>query len=363
MIPLFRTNVSPDAASKVAEVLASGMLGEGPKVAQFTDELRKLFGNKNVVALNSCTSALTLALRLANVKPHHRVICSPFTMAATSCAIKTATELISWTNVDKRTLCMDTQHAISLMGTDIGAVIVTAVGGLLPHGMEDLISASRQRGIPIVIDAAHALTTTYKGKHISHWGDFVCFSFQSIKHLTTGDGGALTYKDDWMEDRVERLKWFGMSRKVPEGKTKVEHQMEYSIPEWGYKFHMNDVAAAIGLANLGVAQRAVEASKKNAKRYHSVLECPLELPEGLDPSWWVYGFNTSSEYIQKEVINKFTKEGIEATPMWRMNHLHKYSNSKPSHWEYGTHPVFIPSGFWLTEEQVHQVAVVCGMRD
>ncbi len=240
MIPLFKVAMSHTSKESVAKVLASGMIGEGPVTQQFQRSLAELFHHEHVIPLSSCTAALSLALRLAGVGPGDEVITSPFTMVATSAAIKQAGATIRWCDVDRETLCADLDDIKEVFEPGLTrAILITCVGGLVPRGLEELAGLE----IPVILDCAHALTTTYRDKHISHWGDYCCFSFQSIKPLTTGDGGALTVRDSGSADRAEKLKWFGISRNALPGVSRLRHQMTADIEEWGYKYHMNDIAA------------------------------------------------------------------------------------------------------------------------
>lgn len=377
-IPMFKVNMAPGTADAVTKVLESGMIGEGPKVIEFTEALKDLFKHPHVVALNSCTSALTLALRLGNIGPNNTVLSSPFTMVATNCAIAASGADIRWCSVDKRTYCMDLARAANIIKHEhISAVIITLVGGMVPHGLEEFIEVCSREGTYLIFDAAHALTTTYKGIHISHWADATCFSFQSIKHLTTGDGGAIAIKrlGDYM--RAQKLKWFGLTREVPEGKTRLEHQMTYQMSEWGYKYHMNDISASIGLANWDVALRAIKKSQDNADFYNS-FKSPLdgpEVPKGCNPSWWVYPVWSIDP---GRLVEDLAKYNIVATQMWPMNNIHDcFPNDEENQvsitngenrifsinpWGAGIKggPVFIPNGFWLTkEDRMHIAKSLC----
>lgn len=352
MIPLFQVNMSAEAKCLVSEVLDSGICGEGPKVEKFENELRKLWEQPYVVALNSCTSALTLALRLANVKPDSIVLSTPFTMVATNCAIKASGAKICFIDICEHDLCMDLEKAEEVLkNKSVAAVVITLVAGLIPYRFEEFMEICARKHVPIILDCAHAFLTTYKGLHISHWADFCCFSFQSIKHLTTGDGGALTTTNRYHYQRAEKLKWFGMSRDVPVGKTRLEHQMTAPIPEWGYKFHMNDIAAAIGLANLELSVKSVQACRDNATAYREILTDKLiEVHTNTSPSWWTYPVLYSANNKAADLVNQFANHGIVVSPMWPFNSNYscfdQISCKIPD-----VLPIFIPNGPWVQEEE------------
>ncbi len=111
--------------------------------------------------------------------------------------------------------------------------------------MDELSAIAKQYNIPIIEDSAHALGATYKGKHIGDISDFSTFSFQAIKHITTGDGGMLTLKNKDLVEKTKRIRWFGIDRSA-----KQMGKWENDIYEVGYKYQMTDIAAAMGLAGL-----------------------------------------------------------------------------------------------------------------
>jgi dTDP-4-amino-4,6-dideoxygalactose transaminase len=359
MIPMFKVTMAASAPAAVQEVLESGMIGEGPKVAEFKARIEELFDHSQVTLLNSCTSALTMALRLASVEDKY-VISTPLTFAATNCAIKAAHAKIKWCDVDSKTLCAQIPDIINKIDDQTGAVLFTAIAGLVPEDFDVLVRYCNVNSIPLIIDAAHCLNTTYKGKHISHYGDAVAFSFQSIKHLTTGDGGALALNDKDWHDAAEKLKWFGLER--GQGKGRLENQRTVDISEWGYKFHMNDIAASIGLANFDRALVSLKYSQLNADFFQNALQSQkkitlLQPAVACTPSWWIYGFLVED---RDEFIDALAAKGITATSMWKRN------DDYTSFQEHKDHSlttlnaiqdkvVFIPNGWWLSEKDLEHI--------
>lgn len=364
MIPLFKVNMSPDASAAVAEVLASGMIGEGPKVQAFQEELGVLLDSPFVTCLNSCTSALVLALRLVQEgrdrwkqRSTRNVVSTPFTFIATNTAIRESGNTIVWAGLQPETLCSDPDSVIEKARECLpAAVVITMVGGCAPIGLDALYEELKHLGIPLVLDCAHAILTTYKGRHISHWADFACFSFQAIKHLTTGDGGALVCGDREDHLSAEKLKWFGLSREAPPGVTRLEHQMKSSAAAWGYKFHMNDISAAIGLSNIEVAKSAVAASRENARYFDELISgipglSSIGNPE-CDSSCWAYGFRVGDSNVM-EVVAKFAGMGIMASPLWPLNSIHRCF---PECGQGQPDVIFVPNGFWVGRNERDQIA-------
>ena len=350
MIPMFKVRMSKEALKNVGRVFESGMIGEGPEVAKFTHKLEEYFECKNVIPLNSGTSSLTLALRLAGVGGGE-VITTPFTMIATNVTIKATGAEPIFADIEEDNVNISIESIRSKITSRTRAIILTHVAGI-PCRMDKALTL----GLPIISDAAHAIGTYYQGVHISHWADYSCFSFQSIKHLTTGDGGAIIVKDDAKYRLAEKLKWFGMTRVIPKGKTRLQHQMTTDVEEWGYKFHMNDISAAIGLANLKDLNSTITRHWHNALYYRSELHDidGLSLPTipfGSEPSWFAFPL-----FVERrdDFIQMMIEKGIETTPMWRRND--EYTTFKregtplPNMTKLQDKIVFIPVGWWLSWE-------------
>lgn len=357
MIPLFKVNMSPNAKNIVGNVLDSGMCGEGPRTEEFQKELSKLWNTSNITLLNSCTAALMLAIKLIGIKNGDNVITTSFTFPATNCAIFEYTKNVTWGPLEKDTLCLDVDKTLELITLETKAVVLTAVGGTLPHKFDYLRTELNKKNIPLVIDAAHAYMTYWDNIHIANLADYVCFSFQAIKHLTTGDGGALVCKDSDLYNRAEKLKWFGMTRKIPNGISRLEHQMSYSIQEHGYKYHMNDINAAIGLANIPLSLESVQKSKENSTYFNLQLDCDKLLnPNKCNSSSWVYGFYINN---RDEVIKLLEKDGIIASPLWKNNTEHLcfngYDPYKKDNKNLLDKIIYIPNGWWVSKEEMEYI--------
>lgn len=349
MIPMFKPFNAPHVTERLMEVFDSGMTGEGPRVEEFKSKLEERFQCKNLIPLNNCTNAITLAGRLLDLHPGDEIISTPFTMIASNVALMQFGVTIKWADQDYLSPNIHTTDVARKVTRKTKAILVTQVGGI-PCEMDILQSF----GIPIISDCAHAITAQYHYKHISNWADYSCFSFQSIKQLNTGDGGAIVVKDASQFERAEKLKWFGMSRKVPEGMTRLEHQMTADVVEWGYKMHMNDIAAAIGLENLLYLDNINYSQQDNAGFYGEQLNgisglTLARVPWNCSPSWWAYPiFVENRDSFMKMMVDK----GIVTTPMWRRNDKYTVFKDMPKYDLRNMNKqqdtiVFIPVGWWV----------------
>tara|TARA_B100000795_G_scaffold33261_1_gene21910 strand:+ start:2330 stop:3481 length:1152 start_codon:yes stop_codon:yes gene_type:complete len=244
-IVLFFPHVSELAKIAVMDTLDSRWIGQGPKVKLFEENFSKKFAsNFPAIAVGSGTDALHLSYMLAGLKSGDEVIAPVFTCTATNIPFLYMGVKIKFADIDINTMNIDTNHVRQLMSDKVKAIICVHYGGL-PCDMDELKSIADEWSIPIIEDAAHAVGAKYKGTDIGSISDFTMFSFQAIKHITTGDGGMLIIKNKELVEKAERIRWFGIDRK-----SKQAGIWENDITEIGYKYQMTDISAAMGIAAL-----------------------------------------------------------------------------------------------------------------
>jgi len=253
--------------SEIKDSLSTRWIGQGPKTEKFEQVFKETLQASYAVAVNSGTSALHLAYILAGIKPGDKVISPVFTCTATNHALLYQGAEILFNDVDLDTLCSDAQHARRLCEEhpDVKAIVAVHIAGnpCLIHHFRKL---GKERGIPIIYDAAQALDASYGGKSIDHpdnCGFATCHSFQAIKPMTTGDGGMLVLgygrwdvKGDDVTDvvsRAKRLRWFGIDRDSHRDKgwqPWAGRGITNDQYEVGYKYQMTDLDACWGLVGL-----------------------------------------------------------------------------------------------------------------
>ena len=244
-IVMFYPHVPKSAKSAVMEVLDTRWIGQGPKVKLFEEGFSKKFASKfPAIAVGSGTDALHLSYILAGLKPGDEVIAPVFTCTATNIPFLYMGVKILFSDINPNTMNLDVNHVQQLMNKNVKAIVCVNYGGL-PCDMDELQAIADEWNIPVIEDAAHAVGAKYKGMSIGSISDFTMFSFQAIKHITTGDGGMLIVKNKELVDKAERVRWFGIDRKA-----KQAGIWENDITEIGYKYQMTDIAASMGIASL-----------------------------------------------------------------------------------------------------------------
>jgi len=319
MVPLFKVNMASAATREVSQVLESGFIGQGPRVDAFEKALEPWLGSEPVTT-NSATSAISLALTLAGVGRGARVITTPLTCSATNIPILHAGAEPIWADIDPRTGLIDpaSVEKLVLRYRDTVKAIMAVDWGGTPADYDELARVSD--GVPIIEDAAHSIGAWYRERHVGTLADYTVFSFQAIKHLTTGDGGALTLPEG-QRKRARDLRWFGIDRDDPT----VTFRGETDITEPGWKFHMNDIAASIGLANLPRLGDVLRRHRATALLYTSELDERFErvMPRyDHESSWWMYTVLLPSQQDRDDFRTWMGGNGIQVSQVhWRNDKL------------------------------------------
>ena len=366
MIPLFKVFMAETAAEKVAEVLRSGFIGQGPKVDLFESKLKKWFNNDYIATTNAATSSEHLALHLlktphkdwAGLNDGDEVLSSPLTCTASNWPTLANNLKIKWVDIDERNLNIDLDDLERKISPTTKAMMLVHWGGY-PIDLDRVKRIQEKTKemygfTPMVIeDCAHSIGSTYKGKKIGNHGNFCTFSFQAIKHMTTGDGGIIISPDKDYHTRAKVIRWYGIDRDT----NKKDFRCEADIPEWGYKFHMNDIAAAIGLENLNHVDDIISKHRSNAGFYDKELSGVsglelLERNEDRESSFWIYSMLVEN----KNGFMKWMKEcNVMVSQVHERNDGHtcvkNFKTHLPSLDKITPRLISIPVGWWVEEEQ------------
>jgi len=365
-IDLFKVHMAPTAAEEVAKVLNSGYIGQGPKVDEFENQLKDFFNHDFVQTVNSGTSALHMAIHLLK-KPNSNwpgmqegdeILATALTCTASNFPILANGLKIKWVDIDPTTLNMDLDDLARKITPKTKAIILVHWGGY-PSDLNKVKQIQTQAeelyGFkPAVIeDGAHALGSKYMGKHIGTHGNLTMYSLQAIKHITAIDGGLLLSPHQELHRRGKLIRWYGIDR----DSNRKDFRCEADIEEWGFKFHMNDVCATVGIENLKHANELIKTHQSNAAYYDKHLKnvngvTLLTRHEGYESAFWIYSMLVDD----RDGFYKWMKKcGIVVSQVHERNDKHscvkEFRSTLPTLDKTIGKIVSIPVGWWVTKEE------------
>jgi dTDP-4-amino-4,6-dideoxygalactose transaminase len=377
--PLFKVAINSESSlERLRQVFESGYVNEGSEVAEFQSKLVARLGTNNLVLMNSCTSALTVAYKLSGVGPGREVISSPMTCIATNTPVINLGGTIVWCDIDPASGNIDPSKIESLITDKTSAIVYVDWAGN-PAELEQIQQIGIRHGVKVIQDAAHAFGANWRGESIANFADFTCFSFQAIKHLSCGDGGALVCKAQGDFVLAKKLKWFGYDRdsvKDEKGDWKGQRwDADIHESEVGYKFNMNNISAAIGLAGLEDIDEVLARHRKNAKVYadefaKSQLIQPLRIPTFGESSFWAYTVILNFENVsdgewsmrarRDMVVEQLNELGVGAGLIHLPNDIYAafqdISRELPGTRKFEGSQLSLPCGWWLSESDARLIA-------
>lgn len=312
-IPLFNTYIHPSARERVGAVLASTFLSEGKLVKEFEVQLNTTLGATNPIAVNSGTSALHLALLLAGIGPGDEVVLPAQTFIATGLAILYCGATPVFADIQYETGNIDPAAIREKITSRTKAIMPVHWMGY-PCDMDEIHAIAQKYDLRVIEDAAHAPGAIYKSQAIGSISDFTCFSFQAIKHITTGDGGAVCAKDPKHTQQGFIRRWFGIDR--ANAQPTILGERAYDAHAVGFKYHMNDYEAALGLANLENFPDRMAHRRKLAAQYRSGLMAIngiqlFEEKSNRQSAYWTFGFHVPER--REDFIRALKSRGVPST--------------------------------------------------
>ncbi len=260
------------------EVLRSGWIGTGPRCHAFEREFAEHKGVPEALAVNSCTSALWLALRVLGVGPGTEVITTPVTFAASCNVVEHLGARPVFADVEPSTGNMDVSSVAGLVSEKTSAILVVHLAGR-PVDLGPLLALRESRGIPIIEDCAHAVSGAWRGSPLGTIGDAGAFSFYATKNITTAEGGMLLLADSEKLDRCRRLAQHGLSADAWTRYSADGDFKHFRVEEPGFKFNLPDLLAAIGSVQLRKLETHDAWRRRLFDLYREELvDLPLELP-------------------------------------------------------------------------------------
>ncbi len=360
-IPVFRPCFDEEEVDAVREVLMSGWVGPGQKVEELEKRFAEYVGTEFALSMNSCSSALFTALKVIGVEGRE-VVTTAQTLVSTNHAILQNGGTPVFADIEGTTLNISPESIAHRVNDKTAAIMVVHHGGH-PCDMDPIMGIANEKGIPVIEDAAHAAGARYKGRMAGALGTIGCFSFHALKNMSTGDGGMLTTDDESVAERVRNVRWMGITRSTYDRfrKNGRARAWEYDVDEVGYKFHMNDLNAAIGIVQLGKLESTNAARREVAVQYRSAFE-DVEWIEMLGEKDYAQSANHAFVVLAEDrdrLIEHLAEKGIDGGVHYRPNHLYSvyepYRRDLPVTESLWTKMVTLPMYPSMSNDEVLQV--------
>lgn len=328
-IPVLKPSFGEEEIQAVAEVLRSGWAGLGPQTKLFEDEFATSIEAEHVVGLNSGTAALHLALIAAGVGPGHEVVVTPITFVSTVHAIEYVGATPVFADVDPLTLNIDPDDVAAKVTERTRAVLCVHLAGN-PCDLDRLTTICKRNDLRLIEDAAHACGASYRGRPIGSISPLTCFSFHAVKNLAMGEGGAISCADPEVDAYLRKMRWLGISKDT--FRRTVEHNVyawQYWVEHLGWKYHLSDIAAAIGRVQLRRLPTTNARRAALAARYSAAFDGlePVERPtvtEGATSSWHLYPIKLADLATRDAMIGWLKQHGVAPGVHYYPIHLHPY---------------------------------------
>lgn len=334
-VPFSKVDCSGNELGYIQEVLDSGWLTTASKAKVLEEKFLSLIGVQYALAVNSCTSALHLALEAVGVQSGDKVLLPSMTFTATAEVVRYLGADPIFLDVEYGTsqLSIETVERALQLYPDTKAVIVVDFAG---QPAPPLLDLCHQHGVRLIADAAHAFPARLGKQMVGALADITCFSFYANKTITTGEGGMLTTNDKVIAERVRMMRLHGIDRDVWDRFTSDKPSWEYDIKAPGFKYNMPDINAAIGLAQLERAEEMRESRQKIAECYLeglsgvSGVDLPLFHVPYKDHAWHLFPIVLNERAIigRNQLIKQLAKDGVGTSVHYKPLHRMSYYQNK-----------------------------------
>lgn len=329
-LPYGRQYIDEDDIQVVIETLKSDYLTTGPKIKEFEDKLCEYIGCKYAVVISNGTAALHAACFAAGIKEGDEVITSPITFAASSNAVLYCGGTPVFADINPDTYNIDPEDIKRKITDKTKAIIPVHFTGQ-PCDMNDILQVAKEHNLIVIEDGAHALGAEYKEKMVGNISDMTIFSFHPVKHITTGEGGAITTNDIELYEKLLMFRTHGITRDSDK-LTKEEGPWYYEQQFLGYNYRMTDIQAALGISQLNKLEYFLEKRRNYIKLYNEAFKdfegivIPYQL-NNVNSAWHLYIIQLELEKLgigRREVFEELRRRNIGVNVHYIPVYYHPY---------------------------------------
>ena len=346
LLPYGRQTIDDADVAAVAETLRSDWLTTGPKVAEFEQALAAVAGTSEAVAVSTGTAALHAAMYALGVEPGDEVIVSTMTFAASANAAVYLGATPVFVDVNADDLLIDPRQVESHITPRTKAVVAVDYAGH-PCDYDALEAITKKHGLALVDDACHSIGGAYCGRPVGSLATLSAFSFHPVKHVATGEGGAVTTNDAELARRMRLFRNHGISTDFRE--RAAQGAFAYEMVDLGYNYRLSDIQCALGITQLAKLASSVARRQAIAKQYDDAFRDPGAAPPGVRPlvvashvchAYHLYVVRLELEALTVDraaVFRALRAEGIGVNVHYLPVHLHPYYQNR-----FGTRPGLCP---------------------
>jgi dTDP-4-amino-4,6-dideoxygalactose transaminase len=328
-IPVFLPYIDNETKSHLNDALDIGWLGMGAGTKEFEERIASFLNLKNrfVVATNTGTSALHIALKVAGVGPGDEVITTSFNYVADHQAIRMTGAEVVMCDISEKNLGMDPKKIEKLITSKTKAIIPLHFAGI-PCDQKEIFQIAKKHGLRVIEDAMHAFGTKIDGEKIGSYGDITCFSFDPVKVITSIDGGCVIVNTKQEEEKLHHLRFLGVDKDTIE-RYKNKRSWDYDVVSEGYRYHLTNIMASVGISQIKKVDQFISSRQNVCKQFNNAFKIisEIKIPNTNfnEISPFIYSIrvlNNKREQLIQHLNNLGIDVGIHFIP------VHKHSNFK-----------------------------------
>lgn len=359
LIPVSRPSIGAEELEEIKKVFESGWLGLGEWVMKFENTLKEFLGAKNVIAVNTGTTALHISLDALGVKKGDEVIVPSLTFVATLQAIMLTGATPIFCDIEEESLNMDVEDFKKRITKKTKVVIPVHCGGFSCE-MDEILNIAHSKNIKVVEDAAHAFGSFYKKRKIGSFGDVTCFSFDPIKNITCGEGGAIATSDKKLAQIIYKKRILGIDKDTW---SRYKHKRDwfYNVTTLGFRYHMSNINAAIGLIQIKKFDNFMKRKKEIVKQYDSNFKDILQIKllkrdyENTAPFNYIIRAKKSRDKLMEFLKERSIDSGVHYIPNHLQPFFKNFATKLPVTETVWQEILTLPLYFDMTDEEVGKV--------